>query len=80
MPPCAWQPWSIRSSGLDFVISRRALARAVTGWVGLALARSELRRTSEVVTSELAAIAVLRLRRNAGEITGADLAMRKLER
>lgn len=67
-----------RASGLDALIARRTLAREVTqGWVGLAVARTELRRTSEVIDAKQAAIAILRQRRAAGEITGADLAARE---
>lgn len=65
-------------SGLDYMIARRTLARAVTqGWVGLALSRSEASRAAGAIDAEQAAIALLRLRRDAGEITGADLAARE---
>ncbi|WP_322890633.1 MULTISPECIES: TolC family protein [unclassified Yoonia] len=65
-------------SGLDLLIARRTLARAVTqGWVALAMARSEALRAAAVIEAEQTAIALLRLRRDAGEITGAELAARE---
>ncbi len=65
-------------SGLDLQIARRTLARAVTqGWVALATARGEARRAAEVIEAEQTAITLLRLRRDASEITNAELAARE---
>ncbi|WP_322894185.1 MULTISPECIES: TolC family protein [unclassified Yoonia] len=65
------------ASGLDLLIARRTLARAVTqGWVALAEARGDVARAAETISADQNAIVLLRLRRDAGEITGADLAAR----
>lgn len=66
------------ASGLDLLMARRTLAREVTqGWVALAEARSDAARASSDITAEDRALGLLRLRRDAGEITGADLAARE---
>jgi outer membrane protein TolC len=67
-----------RANGLDALTARRTLARTVTqGWVALAAAHSELTRISDVINAEQAAIAILRQRKAAGEISSADLAARE---
>jgi outer membrane protein, multidrug efflux system len=67
-----------QAAGFDLVIARRTLAREVTqGWIGLAEAQSEARHAGGIIAAEEAALGLLRLRRAAGEITGADLAGRE---
>ncbi|MFN4154216.1 MAG: TolC family protein [Paracoccaceae bacterium] len=65
------------ASGLDLMMARRTLAREITqGWVALAEARGDAIRAGTDIAAEENALRLLRLRRDAGEITGADLAAR----
>lgn len=66
------------ASGLDLMIARRSLAREVTqGWIALAEARQDAMRGASGIAADEAVLRLLRLRRDAGEVTGADLSARQ---
>lgn len=67
-----------QASGLDLLIARRQMGRAVAeGWVALAEARATAARSDTDIAAEANAIGQLRARVAAGETTGADLAARE---
>lgn len=66
------------ASELDLLIARRILAREVVlGWIELAKALSDADRADSEVTAEENSLHLLRLRQNAGEVTGSDSAARE---
>lgn len=66
------------ASGIDLLMARQTLARAVTqGWIELAKARTEAARNTNDISIYEKAIDLVRIRRDAGEATSADLSNRK---